>query len=725
MDKLEAHKKRLLRERQARKEAERLLEEKSQELYRTNQDLIRLTRTLETEVGVKTRELLGAQKVARLGTLIWDAKKELITWSEGVYDVLGRDPDGEPLSFEQYILAIHEDDRERILELINQHVEGGLALGEDYTMQHRVVCPNGEVRWVQGRAEAGLDEEGEPSLLFATVQDISREKASEEELQRNRQVIERRVAELERAQIEIAEAKDAAEQASRTKSRFLAMMSHEIRTPINGVLGTLTLLGDTPLLPEQQGLLEVAVSSADALRILLNDIIDLSKVEAAHLELEIIGFDLHETVKTACEFWRPLAESKGLTFYSATSQDVPQYVEGDPARVRQVLNNLLSNAIKFTDRGGIEVNVCSDTNEPAASEDEVWIRIEVQDTGIGISSDDQQLLFEDFSQVGSTRVGAREGSGLGLAISRELATRMNGSIGVTSAPELGSKFWFRVPLKIGSAPTQEIEERRDFEPLVNSRGNAPRILVAEDVTTNQIVVKLMLDSFGCRTDIVANGVEAVSAVLNRPYDVVLMDVAMPVLGGVEATQQIRTLDAARASIPIVGLTAFVLAEERDEFAQAGMNFVLGKPVNREELYRSLQTILAKEDPQYTNSDSDRTTQAQCLDSSVLEEMTVNLSAEQSQVVLEHVLIDIERHGTAAFNSAGSRDVGQLSQSVHALKGLAATFGSMQLSKLAESIEEYCRQEDFESAISLTLSDLKNACASAISALQTWQREHGQ
>ncbi len=367
-----------------------------------------------------------------------------------------------------------------------------------------------------------------------------------------------------------------AERANRTKSDFLASMSHEIRTPMNGILGFAQLLRDSNLPPPQQRHATHILDAGASLLAIINDILDVSKIEAGKLELENIRFSPTAVIDGAISIIRTQAAEKNLAVTVDIGADVPAYFLGDPTRLRQILLNLLSNAIKFTDKGGIGVTVTRQTGGVYGS----LLRFEVYDTGMGIAEEKQKSLFENFTQVDNTIARRFGGTGLGLAISKRLAEAMGGKIGVVSIPRQGSTFWFTVDLPETDAPDNTAAA--ETSPTASRKA---RILVAEDVPMNQTIIEAMLKAAGHDVTLANNGREAIEAFRQGSFDLVFMDMSMPEMDGLSATRAIRKLGGQGQTVPIVALTANAMADEIAACRAAGMNDHLSKPITREALLR--------------------------------------------------------------------------------------------------------------------------------------------
>jgi PAS domain S-box-containing protein len=474
-----------------------------------------------------------------------------------------------------YIEFVHETDRR-----LNQELFGMLVRGEQEHCRHQVryLTRDGDVRWVEVFSRRTLDHRGECLGTSGTITDVTERKQAVEELIR---------------------AKEAAEAADRAKGEFLAVMSHEIRTPMNGIIGFTSLLHETELDISQREFVETIRRSGESLLGLINDILDFSKIEAGRVELESHPIHIRELVKEVLSLQSQAAAAKGLQIASSISADLPACVLGDVTRLRQILLNLVGNAVKFTGEGSVEVNVSLEGSLTKWIPPLLILRFEVRDTGIGIDPSKFERLFKPFTQADSSMTRRYGGTGLGLAICKRLVELMGGKIWLESVPGQGSRFSFTI---VGNPYIEEVSVSGARPELTLPEGNSPadlRILLAEDHKVNQRLVTRILERLGCQTELASNGVEAVESFEQRGFDLILMDVQMPLMDGCEAAKQIRQAEALRSlqghpgrRVQIWAITANAMEGDRERCLAAGMDGYITKPLKLEDLERILRHVRA-------------------------------------------------------------------------------------------------------------------------------------
>ncbi len=499
----------------------------------------------------------------------------------------------------------------------------------------------------------------------------------------------RDITERRRAQDQLRGAKDAAEAASRAKSDFLAAMSHEIRTPLNGVLGVLTLLSDTELDNEQRRLLKTAYASGQNLFTLISDVLDLAKIEAGRMEKEFVDFNPVAAACEAVDLSEATAAQKSIELQLKVDGEIP-VVRSDQAMIRQILANLVSNAVKFTDEGSVIVSVGYEKNR---------LRYEVADTGIGIAKEHQKGLFEKFSQVDPSLHRRHGGTGLGLAICRELVRQLGGDIGLASDAGVGSSFWFEIPVEPSCKSPCELAPRFETAPEMTIDA---RILLAEDSQTNALVAKGFLAAVGARVDVVTNGIEVLEAAESRAYDLIVMDVSMPDMDGIEATRRLRAEPGWARTAPILALTANASREDRRRCLEAGMDAFLTKPIERSKLLLGVQNILSAKPRQDDGPRSrpappvDAETRCAFFDCDAIRRDFSDLPDLFAAIVsaFEEELAGRLARAEAALADEDARAAGAEG---HGLKGAAANVHAGPLSAAGAALEEAGRSGDVAAA----------------------------
>lgn len=519
---------------------------------------------LQHQITINQERYQVAQDCAHIGMWEWTIATGELYWSEKIAPMFGHKPGTLETSYENFQAAIHPDDR----DMVNEAVAACVEQGEVYDVEHRVIWPDGNVRWVSERGGVS-DKKGEPLKMLGVVQDITLKKEMEEAL---------------------IEAKEEAENGARAKSIFLANMSHEIRTPMNAILGFTDLLIESDCTPEQKAQLSTVRNSARSLLTILNDILDVSKLESGKLAIENTVYNLPHVLKETLQTLHVKAQEKALELSLDVAPDLYRCVLGDPTRLRQVLINLVGNAIKFTPSGTVEVLVELKTEDTG----EGTMVFQVKDSGIGMTPEQLDMIFDPFTQAEDSTSRQFGGTGLGTTISLQLVELMGGKIWAESQSGLGSSFFFTLPLAkpdcatLCSEQCVALEESGDLILPVSERQF--QVLLVEDIQVNVDLAKLRLEQQGHQVTVATNGLEAVEAAEEQIFDLILMDVQMPKMDGLEATREIRRKGKNRET-SIIALTASVLEKEMDSCITAGMDAVAGKPIEFGRLFKLIDSTV--------------------------------------------------------------------------------------------------------------------------------------
>jgi signal transduction histidine kinase/ActR/RegA family two-component response regulator len=575
----------------------------------------------------RTEESLKeAQRIAHLGSWELDLPVNKLSWSDEIFRIFEIDQTRFGATYEAFLAVIHPEDR----DAVDAAYRKSLETRQPYGMSHRLQMPDGRIKYVQEHCVSFFNADGKPVRSVGVVQDITERITAESELDTYRHHLEHLV---DTRTVELVAAKVAAEAANIAKSAFLANMSHELRTPMNGVLGMIEVAKRR--MADAKGLdyLSKAKFSADRLLGILNDILDISKIEAERMVLESIPLQISDVDENLTSTLGPKAAEKGLRLETDLPAELAYApLKGDPLRLGQILFNLVGNAIKFTERGEITLRVrqvddasALSTSLPplpnplprgerepkpgdssplsprgrgaggeGAPDATVLLRFEVVDSGIGIEPEAQTRLFQSFEQADNSMTRKYGGTGLGLVISKRLVHLMGGEIGVTSIPGQGSTFWFTVQLGKGSdaVPSAPTFTALTAEQCLQAEYAGTRILLAEDEPISQEISRRLLEDVGLVVDLAEDGRQARTLAQQNTYALILMDMQMPNLNGIDATQAIRA-DSLNTATPILAMTANAFDEDRQVCLDAGMNDHIAKPVDPDRLYETLLAWLEK------------------------------------------------------------------------------------------------------------------------------------
>jgi len=513
---------------------------------------------VENELKAERGRLELATRAGRVGTWDYDARTGEIRWNDVMYEIHGVNPETYEPEGERNAQFLAPEDRARVWEEFRKALDSG---ADSYSIDVTIVRPDGERRLTRSQAMILRDHTGAATRVVGVELDITEEK---------------------RAELAMAKARDAAEAADRAKSEFLATMSHEIRTPMNGILGYTALLKASPVSAEQAEYLETVEASGQRLLELINDVLDVSRIEAGGMEMDFAPFPIRDCVRDVVEILRSVASQKKIEYVCEVDPNLPAGIVSDRGRLAQILTNVLGNAVKFTEAGRVLLAVSA--HQESA---DVWQwTFRISDTGPGMSAEARAQIFRPFYQADSSLRRKHGGSGLGLAISSRLAGLLNGSLEVKSEVGQGSEFLLRLrAAALDTLTSDEAPVRPEPVPLMGLR-----VLVVEDNEINRRLCGMQLRRIGCQARFANDGVSAVRIFSMETFDVVLMDMQLPEMDGCEATIEIRRLESERGGghTPIIAMTANARAEDRERCLDAGMDDYLSKPMSQEALTATLK-----------------------------------------------------------------------------------------------------------------------------------------
>ena len=648
------------------------------------------SKNMEFALKENREKLAEAHRIARLGNWEYDFEMEKFNYYENFFEIIGVNQ-RDRLIFDQDALFrhIHPDDAERFYNLIEDIKKCQV---KDTSFQFRVFDFKGKLKHINTIGSIEYDVMGKPRRYVSTIQDITEYKLNEE-LRKNMEV---------------------AQKTAEIKQQFLANMSHEMRTPMNGILGMIDFLLKSSLDEKQMDYALTIKHSSENLLNIINDILDLSKIEAGKLEIKPKNFSIIKFSEKIKGLFSALAKQKNLSFLVEIQEDIPEFIIADENRVAQVATNLIGNAIKFTEKGSVKFGISCF----GQSDSDVNIRIDVIDTGTGISKEDQEKLFQPFTQLDNTNTRTQEGTGLGLAISKKMVELLDGEIGFNPKYKKGSNFYFTFKAGLGHKDAVNNDTASSIPSNVNFGINA---LLVEDNVVNQKIFNMMLEEMGCKVTIADNGQKALEIMKSKKFHVIFMDIQMPVLDGISTMHQLRK--TYKKLPPIIALSANAMTNDIERYLKEGMDDYLTKPVNPSLLYEKLAAIkaprLAKnqketvfmeetvkpssfEIPGTTNGHSKEFAHFPQMNPNNIE--TLKRQTQNAPGLFNELFVSFIEDCEDLLNEISGAIVGKnykaLSEAIHTLKGLSGTIGATRLFEISSHIDKANKMEDYSVAVNM-------------------------
>ncbi len=703
---------RAAREKKARQEAERLLEEKSREIYELNQQLHEEARLLEaTVVNAKDAVVITTANLD-------DGGPEIIYVNKAFARISGYEPE-EVIGKTPRMLQGPDTDRGELNRL-----KETLSKGKSFTGELKNYTKDGDAYWLDISITPICNEEGVVTHFTAIERNITDRKEFEKELQREKENAEKEAAERKRVEMQMQEyadklelirfdaieAQKKAEAANQAKSEFLANMSHELRTPMNGVIGMAEFLLDSNLDEDQRDNAQTLHGSSQNLLAILNDILDISKIEAGELEVESVPFHVGTAVRQIVQLFLPIATDKGVKLAFHKDEDVPSTVIGDLGKFQQILRNLVSNALKFTEKGSIAVSL--------SKGDGRFLNIAVQDTGIGIPEDKLDTIFEKFTQADSSVTREFGGTGLGLTITQQLVELLGGDISIESTLGEGSVFRFELPLDIAEDDDKAVNLYDAKQEM--SGVELPtdiRVLAVDDHPINQKFVTKLMTKLGFEhVDMAENGRQALDMIAANSYDLVLMDCQMPELDGYQATTELRkSEEGTERHLPVIALTANAMVGDRNKCLKAGMDDYLSKPIKPDKLTELIKKHVGQNSIGETSTPNVVIQKADDKEPPVDMEhlnMFTDGDSEEEKELLDLFFEQAELSITELQDNYGDANCEEWKKAAHRIKGAAANLGANILSAACAEAEQNYEQdqvakETMLADIKMRLGDVQN------------------